>query len=135
MRSVTAGMAAPEQGDGTPARMPGGTPSDLSVTALILAIAGALRFGWGQAEPPAGWGLPLVIGMFAAIALAVPAAVAVRRFRHGAAVTGAVSAVAPSAVTGTFGGLVLVAAAATSLRQALPCGRMEGRTAGGLRDG
>lgn len=82
MRSVTAGMAAPEQGDGTPARTPGGTPSDLSVTALILAIAGA-----------------------------------------------------PSAVTGTFGGLVLVAAAATSLRQALPCGRMEGRTAGGLRDG
>jgi hypothetical protein len=90
-----------------------------------------VRLGTGRAAR--GLGLPLVIGMFAAIALAV--AVAVRRFRHGAAVTGAVSAVAPSAVTGTFGGLVLVAAAATSLRQALPCGRMEGRTAGGLRDG
>lgn len=212
MRAVTtgkaAGLEAPEQADGTPA----GTPGDLSVTALILAIAGALWFGWGQAEPPAGWGPPVVIGMFAAIAVAVMAAVAVRRFRHGAtamadqrvrqgygitvgaevaaiaigsvglglagrpaytapwillvvgvhfvplgrlfgsadlvwsglvlsavaiaaAVTGAVSAVAPSAVTGAFGGLVLLAAAAASLRQALLRGPMEGRTAGGPRDG
>jgi len=52
-----------------------------------------------------------------------------------AAVTGAVSAVEPSAVTGAFGGLVLVAAAAASLRQALVRGRLEERTAGGLRDG
>jgi hypothetical protein len=39
-----------------------------------------------------------------------------RRKGHGkmSAVTGAVSAVAPSAVTGAFGGLVLVAAAATA---------------------
>ena len=35
-----------------------------------------------------------------------------------AAVTGAVSAVAPSAVTGGFGGLVLVVTALTSLRRA-----------------
>ncbi|HEY7261036.1 MAG TPA: hypothetical protein VH589_06070 [Trebonia sp.] len=207
-----AGMAAPEQAHGTPAGTPRGTPSDLSVTALILAIAGAAWFGWGQAEPPAGWGLPLVIGMFAAIAVAVAAGIAVRRFRHGAtamadqrvrrgygitvgaevaaiaggvvclglagrpaytapwillvvgahfvplgrlfgmadlvlsglvlsavaiaaAVTGAVSAVAPSAITGAFGGLVMVAVAAMSLRQALLRGPMEGRTAGGLRDG
>lgn len=216
MRAVTAGqsagMAAPEQPDGTPAGTPGGTLSDLSVTALILAIAGALWFGWGQAEPPAGWGLPMVIGVFAAIAVAIAAAVAVRRFRHGAtamadqrvrrgygitvgaevaaiaigsvglglagrpaytapwillvvgvhfvplgrlfgsaslvwsglvlaavaiaaAVTGAVSAVAPSAVTGAFGGLVLVAAATVSLRRALLRGRLEERTAGGLRNG
>ena len=81
MRSVT---AAPEQADRTPAGTPGGTPSDLSVTALILAVAGALWFGWGQAEPPASWGLPLVIGMLAAIVVAIGAAVAVRRFRHGA---------------------------------------------------
>jgi membrane protein implicated in regulation of membrane protease activity len=205
-------MAAPEQADGTPAGTPGGTPSDLSVTALILAIAGALWFGWGQAEPPAGWGLPMVIGMFAAIAVAIVAAVAVRRFRHGAtamadqrvrrgygitvgvevaaiaigsvalgltghpdytapwillvvgvhfvplgrlfgiadlvwsglvlsavaiaaAVTGALSAVAPSAITGAFGGLVLLAAAATSLRKAVLGGRLEGRTAGGLTGG
>src|SRR5215475_3443395 len=88
MRAVStgkaAGMAAPEQAGGTPAGTPGGTSSDLSVTALILAIASALWFGWGQAEPPAGWGLPMVIGMFAAIAFAIVAAVAVRSFRHGA---------------------------------------------------
>jgi hypothetical protein len=39
------------------------------------------------------------------------------------AVTGAVSAVAPAAVTGAFGGLVLVAAAAASLGRALRRGQ------------
>jgi membrane protein implicated in regulation of membrane protease activity len=40
------------------------------------------------------------------------------------AVTGAVSAVAPSAVTGAFGGLVLVAAAAASLGRGARRGRL-----------
>jgi hypothetical protein len=62
-----------------------GTPRDLTVTALILGVAGALWFGWGQAQPPAGWGLPLSVG--------------------------------------TFGGLVLVAAAVTSLWRALRRGQ------------
>ena len=177
------------------------TPRDLTVTAVILGIAGALWFGWGQARPPAGWGLPMSIGMFAAIAVAVVAGMMLGRFRHGAtamgrqrvrraygitvgveaaaiglgaaglalagrpaytapwillivgahflplgrlfgavdllwaglalsavaiagAVTGAVSAVAPSAVTGAFGGLVLAAAAAASLRRAVLHGRL-----------
>jgi hypothetical protein len=180
-----------------------GTPRDLSVSALILGIAGAMWFGWGRAQPPAGWRLPIGIGMLAAIAVAVLAGIAVRRFRRGptamddrrvsrgygitvgievaaiaigvlglglagrpaytaswillvvgvhfmplgrmfgsvdllwsglvlsavaiaAAMTGAVSAVAPSAVTGAFGGLVLVAAAAASLRRAVRRGRTEG---------
>jgi hypothetical protein len=177
-----------------------GRPRDLAVTAIILGIAGALWFGWGQAQPPAGWGLPMSIGSFAAIAVAVAAGIMLRRYRHGGsamesrrvrraygitvgietaviglgavglalagrsaytapwillvvgvhflplgrlfgsadllwaglalaavaiagAVTGAVSAVAPSAVTGAFGGLVLVAGAAASLGRALRRGR------------
>ena len=43
-----------------------------------------------------------------------------------AAVTGAVTAVAPSAVTGGFGGLVLVVTAVTSLRRAARHGRATG---------
>jgi hypothetical protein len=184
---------APERTDGT--------PRDLTVTAVILGIAGALWFGWGQAQPPARWGLPMNIGTFAAIAVAVVAGITMIWFRHGAtamgsqrvrraygitvgietaaiglgaaglalagrpaytapwillvvgvhfvplgrlfgsvdllwaglalsavaiagAVTGAVSAVAPSAVTGAFGGLVLVAAAAASLRRAVRRGQL-----------
>lgn len=196
MGAVTAArMVAPERTRGT--------PRDLSATALILAIAAVLWFGWGQAEAPAGWGLPLGIGTLAAIAIAAVAGITVRGFRRGAtamadqragrrygitvgievaaiaigaagltqagrpaytapwillvvgvhfvplgrlfgsadlvwsglvlsavaiaaAVTGAVSAVAPSAVTGAFGGLVLVAAAAASLRRAVLRGRIGG---------
>jgi hypothetical protein len=62
----------------------GGTARDLTVTAVILGAAGALWFGWGQAQPPAGWGLPMSIGSFAAIAAEIAAGVAVRRFRPGA---------------------------------------------------
>ena len=47
-----------------------------------------------------------------------------------AAVTGAVSAVAPSAVTGGFGGLVLVVAAVASLCRAAPYAQPAG-----LREG
>ncbi len=189
MDTVTAERTtAPERTDGR--------PRDLAVTAVILGIAGAAWFGWGQAEPPAGWGLPLSIGMFAAVAVAIAAGITMSRLRHGAtamehrrvrraygitvgvefaaiglgaaglalagrpaytapwillvvgvhfvplgrlfgsadllwaalllsavaiagAVTGAVSAVAPSAVTGAFGGLVLAGAAAASLGRAL----------------
>jgi hypothetical protein len=173
-----------------------GRPRDLAVTAIILGIAAALWFGWGQAQPNAGWGLPMTVGSFAAIAVAVAAGIALSGLRHGAtamesrrvrraygitvgietaviglgavgltlagrsaytapwillvvgvhflplgrlfgsvdllwsglalaavavagAATGAVSAVAPSAVTGAFGGLVLVAAATASLGRAL----------------
>lgn len=197
MSAVT--TRAPEQ--------PQGTPGDLSVSALILGFAAMMWFGWGQAQPPAGWGLPLTIGLFAAIAVEGFAGSAVARFRRGAtaigdqrvrrgywitigaevaaialgavalglagrpaytapwillvvgvhfvplgrlfgsvdllwsgpvlcavaiagAVTGAVSAVAPSAVTGGFGGLVLVVTAAVSLRRAAlharPAGVREG---------
>jgi hypothetical protein len=180
-----------------------GRPRDLAVTAIILGVAAGLWFGWGQAQPPAGWGLPMTVGSFAAIAVAVAAGITLSRLRHGAsamesrrvrraygitvgvetaviglgavglalagrsaytapwillvvgvhflplgrlfgsadlmwaglalaavavagAVTGAVSTVAPSAVTGAFGGLVLVAAAAASLGRALRRGRPAG---------
>jgi hypothetical protein len=181
-------------------KQPQGTPGDLAVTALILGVAATMWFGWGQAQPPAGWGIPLAIGTFTAVAVAVLAGSVVVRFRRGAtamrdqrvhrgywitvgaevaaiatgvaalalagrpaftapwillvvgvhflplgrlfgavdllwsglalsavaiagAVTGAVSAVAPSAVTGGFGGLVLVATAVTILRRAALHGR------------
>jgi hypothetical protein len=58
------------------------TPRDQAVTALILAIAAMAWFGWGQAEPPAAWSLPLTIGTFAAIAVAVGAGVIVARVRR-----------------------------------------------------
>jgi hypothetical protein len=172
------------------------------VTALILGVAAMMWFGWGQAQPPDGWALPLTIGTFVAIAVAGgggsiaarfrggPTAMADRRVRRGygitvgvevaacglgaaglelagrsayiapwillvvgvhfvplgrlfgsshlvlaglalaaiaiaGAVTGVVSDVAPSAVTGAFGGLVCVACAAVCLRRAAgrPCGR------------
>ena len=174
----------------------GATRRDLAVTALILAIAAVMWFGWGQAQPPSGWALPLNIGTFTAIAVAVGAGSVVARFHRGAtamadprvrrmygitvgvevaacglgaaglglagrsayiapwillvvgvhfvplgrlfrtfdlvwaafalssaviaaAVTGVVSDVAPSAVTGAFGGLVCIACAAVCLGRAL----------------
>lgn len=178
----------------------GATSRDLAVTALILGIAAVLWFGWGQAQPPSGWSLPLNIGTFAAIAVAVGAGSIAARFRRGAsamadprvrrgygitvgvevaacglgaatlglagysayiapwtllvvgvhfvplgrlfgsidlvwagfalsvvaiagAVTRVVSGVAPSAVTGAFGGLVCIACAAVCLRRSLRHGR------------
>lgn len=182
---------------------PQGTPHDLSVSALILGFAAMMWFGWGQAQPPRGWSLPLTIGLFAAMAVEGFAAIIAARFRRGAtamrdqrvsrgylfivgaevaaialgvlalglakqpaytapwillvvgvhflplgrlfgsvdlvwsgllltavaiaaAATGAVTAVAPSAVTGAFGGLVLVAAAVASARRAALRGRSAG---------
>jgi hypothetical protein len=186
---------------------PYGTPRDLSVSALILGFAAMMWFGWGQAQPPPGWTLPLTIGLFAAIAVEGFAGSMVARFRGtatamqdervsrrygitvgvevaaialgavglglggqpaytapwillvvgvhfvplgrlfdsvdllwsglvlcavavAAAVTGAVSAVAPSVVTGGFGGLVLVVTAVTSLRRAARNGRAASRPEG-----
>jgi hypothetical protein len=174
---------------------PQGTPRDLSVSALILGFAAMMWFGWGHAQPPPEWSIPLTIGLFAAIAVGVfpesrgagfrgsPPPMRDQRVsrRYGitvgaevtaialgvlalglagrpaytapwillvvgvhfvplgrlfgsvdlvwsglalcavaiaAAVTGAVSAVAPSAVTGGFGGLVLVVTAVASLCRA-----------------
>ena len=111
-----------------------GTPRDLAVTALILGIAAAMWFGWGQAQPPSGWALPLNIGTFAAIAVAVGAGSIVARFRRGA------TAMADQrvrrgygiTVTGAFGGLVCIACAAVCLRRALRRGREPGE--GGFRN-
>jgi hypothetical protein len=179
---------------------PRGTPRDLSVSALVLGFAAMMWFGWGKAQPPPGWSLPLTVGIFAAMAVEGFAGSMVARFRRSAtamreervsrgygitvaaevaaivigalalglagrpaytapwillavgvhfvplgrlfgsvdllwsglalcavaiaaAVTGAVSAVAPSAVTGGFGGLVLVMTAVTSLLRAALYGR------------
>ncbi len=177
------------------------------MSALILGFAAMMWFGWGQAQPPPGWTLPLTVGLFAAIAVEGFAGSMVARFRGtatamqdervsrrygitvgvevaaialgavglglagqpaytapwillvvgvhfvplgrlfdsvdllwsglvlcavavAAAVTGAVSAVAPSAVTGGFGGLVLVVTAVTSLRRAARNGRVASRPEG-----
>lgn len=61
-----------------------GTPRDLAVTALILGIAAMMWFGWGQAQPPAGWSVPLTVGTFVAIPVAGFAGVIVARLHHGA---------------------------------------------------
>jgi hypothetical protein len=63
---------------------PRGTPRDLSVSALILGFAAMMWFGWGQAQPPAGWSLPLTVGIFAALAVEGFAASMVARFRGSA---------------------------------------------------
>jgi hypothetical protein len=188
-----------------------GSPRDLAVTALILGIAAMMWFGWGQAQPPAGWAVPLTVGTFVAIPVAGFAGSIVARFRNGATalaerrvrrsyaitvgievaacglgalglglaghapyiapwillvvgvhfvplgrlfgesqllwaglalsavaaaatVTGVVSDVAPSAVSGAFGGLVCVTCAAACLRRALFAGHAA-RTREGLRHG
>lgn len=63
---------------------PAGTPRDLAVTALILGIAAMAWFGWGQAQPPAGWTVPLIAGTFVSIAVAGGAGSVAARFRGGA---------------------------------------------------
>jgi hypothetical protein len=90
---------------------------------VILGIAGALWFGWGQAQPPAGWSL-LIVGvhfvplgrLFGSVDL-LWAGLVLSAVAIAGTVTGAFSTTTPSAVTGAFGGLVLVAAAAASLRR------------------
>jgi hypothetical protein len=54
---------------------------DLAITALVLSVAAMAWFGWGQAQPPAGWSPALIAGSFASIAAAVLAGSAMRRLR------------------------------------------------------
>ncbi len=56
---------------------------DLAATALILGFAAFAWFGWGQAQPPAGWSVPLAIGSVAGVAAAVAAGLTARRYRMG----------------------------------------------------
>ena len=56
---------------------------DLAVNGLVLGVAGMIWFGWAQAEPPAGWATPLVIGSVLAMLLAVIGVPLTRRHRHG----------------------------------------------------
>jgi hypothetical protein len=60
-----------------------GSVRDRAVTGLILGIAGAAWFGWAHEGPPAGWSVPLDIGSFASIAVAVACGVLIRLRRGG----------------------------------------------------
>jgi hypothetical protein len=60
-----------------------GAGRDRAVTGLILGIAGAAWFGWGQEGPPAGWSVPLDIGTFASLAVAAACGVLVWLRRGG----------------------------------------------------
>ena len=54
---------------------------DLANTALVLTVAALAWFGWGQAEPPAGWSPALIAGSFASVVAALLAGSAMRRLR------------------------------------------------------
>ncbi len=54
---------------------------DLANTALVLTVAALAWFGWGQAEPPAGWSPALVAGSVASVVAALLAGSAMRRLR------------------------------------------------------
>ncbi len=64
-------------------RYSAGSARDLAATALILGFAAFAWFGWGQAQPPAGWSVPLAIGSAAGVAVAVAAGLTARRLRTG----------------------------------------------------
>lgn len=110
----------------------------ITVGAEVAAIAlGALALGLaGRPADTAPWIL-LVVGvhfvplgrLFGSVDL-LWSGLALCAVAIAAAVTGAVSAVAPSAVTGGFGGLVLVVTAVTTLRRAARHGRPADRPEG-----
>ena len=64
-------------------RYSAGSARDLAASALILSIATLLWFGWAQAQPPAGWSVPLTVGSVAGVAVAVAAGLTARRLRTG----------------------------------------------------
>jgi hypothetical protein len=55
---------------------------DLAITALVLSVAAMAWFGWGQAQPPAGWSAPLIAGSCVSIAAVVLAGVTAWRYRR-----------------------------------------------------
>ena len=75
----------PGSTDVRPAGRPAGGPSarDLATTAVILGVAGAAWFGWGQAGLAEAWALPLQAGSAVALAAAVAGGLLLRRLRPG----------------------------------------------------
>jgi len=61
-----------------------GLPRDLAVTALILDVAALMWFGWGQAQPPAGWSAWLAAGSTVGLVVAVAASLLTLRLRASA---------------------------------------------------
>lgn len=55
---------------------------DLAITALVLSVAAMAWFGWGQAQPPAGWSAPLIAGSCVSIAAVLLAGVTAWRYRR-----------------------------------------------------
>ena len=60
-----------------------GPVRDFATTAVILGIAGAAWFSWGQARPPAGWSAFLEAGAIAGVCAAVAGGIAAWRHRGG----------------------------------------------------
>ncbi|HEY7433277.1 MAG TPA: hypothetical protein VH641_21365 [Streptosporangiaceae bacterium] len=80
MSNVQAATSAP------PAqRADHGFARDQAVTALIFGVAAFAWFGWGQAQPPAGWSVPLTVGSVASAVAAVLAGLMLFRLRSGGA--------------------------------------------------
>jgi len=55
---------------------------DFAITGLVLSVAAMAWFGWGQAQPPAGWSPALITGSFASLATALAAGAATWRHRN-----------------------------------------------------
>lgn len=66
-----------------PAPATGPTTRDAAATALVLGFAGAVWGAWGQANPPAGWSLPLTIGSVLGLLLALVAGIRTVQRRTG----------------------------------------------------
>ncbi|HWV25293.1 MAG TPA: hypothetical protein VNZ58_13985 [Thermomicrobiales bacterium] len=56
---------------------------DHALGALILGFFTSAWFGWGQAEPPAGWSPWLTIGSIASILVAIPGGILSWKYRKG----------------------------------------------------
>jgi hypothetical protein len=82
MSDVAAGAGA-GTGARVAARAAGGFARDHAVTALIFGVAAFAWFGWGQAQPPAGWTIPLSVGSAAGAVVAVLAGIRLSRLRSG----------------------------------------------------
>lgn len=66
----------------------GPTPRDAAATALVLGFAGSAWGGWANANPQAGWALPLGIGSGLGLLLAVVAGIRTFRYRAGESAMG-----------------------------------------------
>ncbi|HEU5471622.1 MAG TPA: hypothetical protein VFV67_13290 [Actinophytocola sp.] len=60
------------------------TVRDTAATALVLGLASAAWAGWGLAQPPDGWSLPLIVGSMLGVLVAAVAGIRTWTYRAGA---------------------------------------------------